>query len=99
MNSYYPWKTWKLRAWLDSEIKKNSGTCLVLSEKLKVSPNQIWQWLAMTSETITLNQLQAISAYRGTSLEAVVEWLGIRPAHLAELIGQAETPTIRQAMA
>lgn len=88
MAAHYPWRVWELRAWLESEMKAGPKNTVTLAQELKVSHGQIWQWLALTSEAITLDVLKSIAHCRHVSLDETVQWLDIKPAHLAELFSQ-----------
>lgn len=86
MKNYYPWNTQVLVDWLNQEFKQNNSSDLEAA--LNVPVSTIKSWLTESSPRITLADIRAIAQYRGWNLEQSVSWLGLRPAHVQELIQQ-----------
>lgn len=90
VTSYYPWNTRALSDWIKSQL--STGKTLVeLSNSLQIPQYILREWRVLPSVNITLGQVQTIARYRNWSFDRTVEWLGIRPAHLEELIQNSES--------
>lgn len=89
--NYYPWKAYLLQSWLKSELADGKSLDDLL-QALDMPYHLVLSWLRTPPLAITLPQLQAISRYRGQAFETTVEWLGICPAHLNELIQVSSPP-------
>ncbi|MBE9112977.1 hypothetical protein IQ273_26675 [Nodosilinea sp. LEGE 07298] len=84
MQNYYPWNTSALTEWLKQELSHRERDSLVAA--LKIPNRQIKAWLIDPAPTITLVQIRAIAQYRGWNLNQMIEWLGLQPAHVKELL-------------
>lgn len=92
MTNYYPWNIRTLIAWVKTEISAGKPPA-ELADELQLNFHTLKDWLSALSPSefalIELDQIHAIARYRGWTTERTVQWLEIRPAHLAELKQQA----------
>lgn len=84
MASYYGWNTQALVDWIRAEVSK-SGSFQAFSKRLSIPQSTLRKWLVVPFPDVTLEQLRLIAHYRGCTVEDVVHWLGIQPAHLLEM--------------
>lgn len=85
MLKHYPWKSSVLRSWLETEVRSGK-TLRRLSDETQIHRDILWGWLMLSSQTITLEDIQLIAQYRHEDFEATMRWLGICSAHLEALI-------------
>lgn len=86
MQNYYSWNTQVLVDWLNQELRYH--TRQDLEAILGVERYVLKSWFAKPSPAITLTHLRAIAEYKGWDLDQTISWLGLRPAHIQELVNQ-----------
>lgn len=85
--NHYPWNVQVLVDWLKLELTYQPDL-RTLATKLSIPSPVLGQWLTSATPVITLVQLRAVAHYRGLSLEETIQWLDLKPAHVADLIAQ-----------
>lgn len=85
MVNFYTWNTQALVNWLRQELStgiKPDDLC----EELCASRSVFQEWMVLPFPEITAEQICAIAHYRHQDCDTVIEWLGIKPAHMEELL-------------
>lgn len=96
VTSYYPWNTQALSDWIRFELSTGK-TPMQLANGLQIPQYVLREWRTLPAASITLEQIQLIACYRGWDFQRTIKWLGIRPAHLEELMkGSASQNGIEQ---
>lgn len=82
---YYPWNLKVLIEWLDEERPRYPNP-LAFAEALGISLEKLRTWSVSQLPLISLEDLNALAAYRGSNLENTALWLGITQNHLYVLM-------------
>jgi hypothetical protein len=88
--NYYPWNVSKLAYWLRGERARYENT-LELSEQLGIPVEKIYRWMRERSLAIALVDIQSLAKYRKSSIQELLAWLEIKPAHWELLLEESET--------
>jgi hypothetical protein len=86
MQSYYPWNTNALVKWLKQELDHHEKQHL--ESALQIQRHVIRAWLSEPMPAITLDHIRSIAQYRGWQVNQVIDWLGLQPSHVQELMQQ-----------
>jgi hypothetical protein len=91
MQSYYPWNTEAFVSWLRQELTQHDRQSLAAA--LRVPRHVLRAWLIEPIPLLTLAHLNEIAQYKASNIDQVIEWLGLQPAHVQELMDQAAAET------
>lgn len=85
--NYYPWSTQTLVNWIHSEACP-SRDLQAASNQMQLPYQRVQAWRTEPLPKITLQDIRAITQYRGWNLNQTLQWLEITPAHFKELVEQ-----------
>ncbi|TVQ10248.1 MAG: hypothetical protein EA368_07780 [Leptolyngbya sp. DLM2.Bin27] len=86
MQSYYPWNTNVLAKWIKQELDHYEKQHL--EAVLQIQKHVIRSWLSDPMPVITLDHIYSIAQYRGWKVNQVIDWLGLQPGHVQQLMRQ-----------
>ncbi|NJL47112.1 MAG: hypothetical protein HC929_05875 [Leptolyngbyaceae cyanobacterium SM2_5_2] len=88
--SHYPWNTKVLIDWLRQELTYYDDM-RALAVSLNLRPHVVRSWLTSPMPTITMSQVMAIANRRRWSVQQTIQWLGLQPAHVEDIMAEDKT--------